>query len=74
MRLPHDWGVEKPFRMDIPGMLGHLGFYGIGWYKTDITLSADECALIAKGGRLYLDFDGAMSLSTEGKRVRAECR
>ena len=64
VRLPHDWGVEKPFRMDIPGMLGHLGFYGIGWYKTDITLSADECARIAKGGRLYLDFDGAMSLST----------
>src|SRR5574344_2051784 len=34
VRLPHDWGVEKPFRKDIHGIVGKLEFFGVGWYKT----------------------------------------
>ena len=54
--LPHDWGIEGPFRADLPNETGKLPWAGIGWYrKTFFAAEAD------RNLRVYLDFDGAMS-------------
>src|SRR5262245_52028136 len=56
LNLPHDWGIEGPFRGDLPGETGKLPWAGIGWYrKTFVVPKSDE------GRRVFLDFDGAMS-------------
>lgn len=58
--VPHDWGVEGPFRMDLENETGKLPWAGIGWYRTRLaSLSAAD-----RGKALYLDFDGAMSHPT----------
>lgn len=54
--LPHDWGIEGPFRQDYPGQTGKLPWWGIGWYRKRFTLSQGDV-----GKRFYLDIDGAMS-------------
>lgn len=54
--LPHDWGVEGPFRMELKNNTGKLPWMGIGWYRKSLDVPAD-----AKGNHFYLDFDGAMS-------------
>jgi beta-galactosidase len=65
--LPHDWGVEGPFRQDLPGRTGKLPWAGIGWYRKSFTLPASD-----RDQRVFIDFDGAMSDSTiylNGQRV-----
>ena len=58
--VPHDWGVEGPFRMDLENETGKLPWAGIGWYRTRLSaLTAAD-----RGRALYLDFDGAMSHPT----------
>jgi beta-galactosidase len=54
--LPHDWGVEGPFRQDLPGATGKLPWAGIGWYRKRFALPAGDA-----GRRLVLEVDGAMS-------------
>ncbi len=54
--LPHDWGVEGPFRMDLENETGKLPWPGIGWYRKTFVLPAADT-----GRRVFLDFDGAMS-------------
>lgn len=54
--LPHDWGIEGPFRMDLPSNTGKLPWAGIGWYRKHFKVSPEE-----KGKRFFVDFDGAMS-------------
>lgn len=54
--LPHDWGVEGPFSMDLPNETGKLPWAGIGWYRKSL-----EVAEASKGKQFYLDFDGVMS-------------
>ena len=54
--LPHDWGIEGPFRDDLPGSTGKLPWVGIGWYRKHFTVSSED-----KGMRYFVDFDGAMS-------------
>ena len=56
LSLPHDWGIEGPFRTELPNNTGKLPWAGIGWYRKVLTLDETE-----KGQRLFLDFDGAMS-------------
>ena len=56
LNLPHDWGVEGPFRMEIENRTGKLPWVGIGWYRKTLEIPAD-----AKGNQFYLDFDGVMS-------------
>ncbi len=56
LNLPHDWGVEGPFRMDLPNNTGKLPWAGIGWYRKTINIPATS-----RDNRFYLDFDGAMS-------------
>ncbi|MFS2020361.1 sugar-binding domain-containing protein, partial [Massilia sp. CT11-108] len=54
--LPHDWGIEGPFRQEYPGETGKLPWWGVGWYRKHFTLPAGDA-----GRRVYLDIDGAMS-------------
>ena len=54
--LPHDWGIEGPFRLELAGETGKLPWRGIGWYRKHFTVPADDA-----GKRVFLDFDGAMS-------------
>ncbi|MBK1875888.1 glycoside hydrolase family 2 TIM barrel-domain containing protein [Pelagicoccus mobilis] len=59
LNLPHDWGIEGPFREDLPNRTGKLPWAGIGWYRKSFELSDEDV-----GKRIYIDFDGAMSDST----------
>lgn len=54
--LPHDWGVEGPFRIDLAGETGKLPWKGIGWYRKHFKIPADD-----KGRQVFVDFDGAMA-------------
>ena len=57
--LPHDWGIEGPFRQEYPGETGKLPWWGVGWYRKHFDVPASD-----RGRRLYLDIDGAMSYAT----------
>jgi len=54
--IPHDWGVEGPFRDDLPGDTGKLPWKGIGWYRKHFEVPAAD-----QGKRIFIDFDGAMA-------------
>jgi beta-galactosidase len=54
--LPHDWGIEGPFRQDLPGNTGKLPWPGVGWYRKHFRVDATD-----SGRRLFLDIDGAMA-------------
>jgi len=54
--VPHDWGVEGPFRLDLTGDTGKLPWKGIGWYRKSFQVSAAD-----KAKRVFVDFDGAMA-------------
>jgi beta-galactosidase len=57
--LPHDWGVEGPFKQEYPGETGKLPWWGVGWYRKHLTLSASQ-----RGKQIYLDIDGAMAYAS----------
>ena len=57
--LPHDWGIEGPFKQEYPGETGKLPWWGVGWYRKHFRLSPAE-----QGTRFYLDIDGAMAYAT----------
>ena len=57
--LPHDWGVEGPFKMEYPGETGKLPWWGVAWYRRHLEIPAAD-----QGRRIFLDVDGAMSYST----------
>ncbi|MDR2674977.1 MAG: DUF4982 domain-containing protein [Opitutaceae bacterium] len=54
--LPHDWGIEGPFRQELPGDTGKLPWAGAGWYRKHFDSPAADA-----GRRVHLDLDGAMS-------------
>lgn len=54
--LPHDWAIEGPFRIDLPGESGKLPYKGIGCYRKYF-----DVPLYDKGKQFFLDFDGAMA-------------
>lgn len=56
VRIPHDFAIEGPFRMDLSGNTGRLPFKGIGWYRKTFTLSPND-----SGKQIYIDFDGVMA-------------
>jgi beta-galactosidase len=56
LNLPHDWGIEGPFKQEDPGSTGKLPWEGVGWYRKHFTVPASD-----KDRHLYLDVDGAMS-------------
>ena len=57
--LPHDWGIEGPFKQEYPGETGKLPWWGVGWYRKHLSVSAQD-----KGKQFYLDIDGAMAYAT----------
>ena len=57
--LPHDWGIEGPFKQEYPGETGKLPWWGVGWYRKHLTVSASE-----RGKQIYLDIDGAMAYAS----------
>jgi beta-galactosidase len=56
LNLPHDWGIEGPFKQEYSGDTGKLPWWGVGWYRKHLNVAANE-----KGKRFFLDLDGAMS-------------
>ncbi len=54
--VPHDWGIEGPFRDDLPGDTGKLPWKAIGWYRKQFAVPAAD-----QGRRIFVDFDGAMA-------------
>jgi len=59
LNLPHDYGSEGPFDINLPPSEGMLPWYGAAWYRKHFTLPASD-----QGRRLFLDIDGAMSYSS----------
>lgn len=58
VQLPHDWGIEGPFRMDLAGNTGKLPWAGIGWYRKHFTLPPNSV-----DRRWFVEMDGVMSNS-----------
>ncbi len=56
LSLPHDWGIEGPFDIKLPGETGKLPWVGTGWYRKHFTVPSS-----AKNKCFYLDVDGAMA-------------
>jgi beta-galactosidase len=54
--LPHDWGIEGPFKQEYPGNTGKLPWWGVAWYRKNFASPASDA-----GRRVFLDVDGAMS-------------
>jgi len=54
--LPHDWGIEGPFRQEYDSATARLPWWGVGWYRKRFNVPASD-----KDRRVYLDVDGAMS-------------
>lgn len=61
VEVPHDWSIRDPFPPDGPSGSGKLSWGGTGRYRRTFEVSAAEIAACAKGGRVYLQFDGAMA-------------
>ena len=40
--VPHDWGIEGPFRDDLPSDTGKLPWKGIGWYRKHFNVPAGD--------------------------------
>jgi beta-galactosidase len=57
--LPHDWAIEGPFDISLPGETAKLKYWGQGWYRKHFTLSPTD-----QGRCIFLDVDGAMSYSS----------
>ena len=56
--VPHDWAIEGPFDRRHGAHQGALPYYGTGWYRKHFTLPP-----AARGRRIAVEFDGAMSNS-----------
>ncbi len=56
LNLPHDWGIEGPFRNDLENNTGLLPWKGIGWYRKHFIVPESD-----KGKIISIDFDGAMA-------------
>lgn len=54
--VPHDWGIEGPFRDDLDNNTAKLPWKGIGWYRKHFRAPSSE-----QGRRVFIDFDGAMA-------------
>jgi beta-galactosidase len=54
--LPHDWGIEGPFKQEYDGGTGRLPWFGVAWYRKHFFVPASD-----QGRQLFLDIDGAMS-------------
>ena len=56
LNLPHDWGIEGPFKQEYPGETGKLPWWGVAWYRKHFQSPAGD-----QGKRVFLEMDGAMA-------------
>ena len=56
LNLPHDWGVEGPFRQEYPGETGKLAWWGDASYSKSLEVSEKQLS-----GTVSLEVDGAFS-------------
>ena len=56
LSLPHDWGIEGPFKIEYPGETGKLPWWGVAWYRKHFNVPASD-----QGRRFSLEIDGAMA-------------
>ena len=56
LNLPHDWGIEGPFKQEYPGETGKLPWWGVAWYRKHFEMPPGDA-----GKRVFLDLDGAMA-------------
>ena len=69
VRVPHDWGVDKPFDSDRPYGDAFLDVTGVGWYRYKLRMGNGELRIdgrgvkIPKNGKVFFECDGAMSYS-----------
>jgi beta-galactosidase len=56
LNLPHDWGIEGPFKQEYPGETGKLPWWGVAWYRKHFNIPANDA-----GKQFYLEVDGAMA-------------
>jgi beta-galactosidase len=56
LNLPHDWGIEGPFKQEYPGETGKLPWWGVAWYRKHFQLPASDT-----GRRIFLEIDGSMA-------------
>lgn len=59
VNLPHDWAIQDPCKQEYPGETGKLEWWGVGWYRKDLTIPATDA-----GRMIFLDVDGVMSYAT----------
>ncbi len=59
LNLPHDWGIEGPFKQEYPGDTGKLPWWGVAWYRKHLAVPNTD-----QGKQIYLDVDGAMAYAT----------
>ena len=59
LNLPHDWGIEGPFKQEYPGETGKLPWWGVAWYRKYLEVPASD-----QGKKIYLAVDGAMAYAT----------
>jgi len=59
LNLPHDWGIEGPFKQEYPGETGKLPWWGVGWYRKHFQALSSE-----QGTQFRLEIDGAMAYAT----------
>ena len=59
LNLPHDWGIEGPFKQEYPGETGKLPWWGVAWYRKHLEVPASD-----QGKKIYLAVDGAMAYAT----------
>ena len=59
LNLPHDWGIEGPFKQEYPGDTGKLPWWGVGWYRKHFQVPSG-----AGDHQFYLDIDGAMAYAS----------
>ena len=67
LSLPHDWGVEGPFRQEYPGETGKLAWWGEARYSKDLQVGEKELK-----GTVSLEVDGALShavVSVNGRQA-----
>ncbi|SEN93458.1 beta-galactosidase [Duganella sp. CF517] len=57
--LPHDFGIEGPFKQEYAGETGKLPWWGVAWYRKHFAAPASDA-----GRRVFIDIDGAMSHAT----------
>ena len=69
VNLPHDWGVEADFDIDLPGATGKLPWWGKAVYRKNLSVTEDDLQ-----GKVYLDIDGAMSFSLIQCNGKEVCR